>query len=821
MRAVRGLRDLLQSGSRLRRRQFESLSGNDTITGTAPVPASRFIMTLRSTRIPLALILSIYLFLAIGYGIVTPLFETPDEHLHYFTAEFLARENRLPTTRDAGLMGQEAAQPPLYYILASILVKAIPAGDDASRLIWPNGRTDTSAVVGRLWPNPEADPQDPRGESRANPPINVNMFIHTPNEAWPWQGYALSAHLIRLLSAVFGLGTLLCIYAAGRVVWPGAPARALVASGLVAFLPQYAFLHGAITNDVAIIFFSSAAIWQLLRLLRPQPAGLAKSKAGVLILLGVTIGLAILSKAAGIILLIYVVAVLSLQALLAGGNHRWRRAASTAGLIALPALLVGGWLLWRNWTLYGDPTAANQFILIAGGERPFTLRQVWNDLDRVWFSTFAIFGWMNLQAPTWVYVIWNGIVLVALAGAARWAVAAGRGGLSPTDDRGQGASPAGDRHEKAADRLTRLLFHPAVILGGWFVVVALAWLQFMLRTPADQGRLFFPALVPMALGTAFGLSRWPRPWTQAAALALALITAVYCLFGVVGPAYAPPPLVSSVPAEAMPLAIEFEEGLNLLGVSVDTPTVRTGEWVWLTLYWQARAGGVGRPPQVDLELFGRGFERIGRLLAYHGRGNYPATLWPDGAIIADRIAVRPFVDSEAPVEARLTVKLNEDSPRQDVATVKITPAEWPDRLEPVATIGEAIELGTAELPVDAAESGDTVPVRLRWQVTAPPGPALLHVFVHLGEPNQQPLAQTDGPVMAGPFGPSEYPPNLWAAGEVFDQTIYLALPEDLSPGEYPVQVGVYDYASGVRLPVFVAGDRTPSDSFMLGRITIR
>ncbi|MEZ4515650.1 MAG: hypothetical protein R3C44_02035 [Chloroflexota bacterium] len=46
------------------------------------------------------------------------------------------------------------------------------------------------------------------------------------------------------------------------------------------------------------------------------------------------------------------------------------------------------------------------------------------------------------------------------------------------------------------DRLLTFLLHPATILLGWFVLVALGWLQFMLRTPADQGRLFFPALVP-------------------------------------------------------------------------------------------------------------------------------------------------------------------------------------------------------------------------------------------------------------------------------------------------------------------------------------
>ena len=43
-----------------------------------------------------------------------------------------------------------------------------------------------------------------------------------------------------------------------------------------------------------------------------------------------------------------------------------------------------------------------------------------------------------------------------------------------------------------------------LILLGWFLLVAAGWLSFMLRTSADQGRLFFPALVPLALGAAYG-----------------------------------------------------------------------------------------------------------------------------------------------------------------------------------------------------------------------------------------------------------------------------------------------------------------------------
>ncbi len=132
-----------------------------------------------------------------------------------------------------------------------------------------------------------------------------------------------------------------------------------------------------------------------------------------------------MSKTAGLLLLVYCAGVLGAAAWSEGGARRWARAFVVAALVVFPALLVGGWLLWRNWTLYGDPTAANQFVLMAGGLRPYTLSQVWHDMDRVWFSLFALFGWMNVRPPAWIWVIWSAIAIVA-AGGGLWAWAAGK-----------------------------------------------------------------------------------------------------------------------------------------------------------------------------------------------------------------------------------------------------------------------------------------------------------------------------------------------------------------------------------------------------------
>ena len=335
----------------------------------------------------LSITLVLYLLITASYSVINPLFEAPDEHFHYFTVQSIVDSGRLPVVGDEydELLGPEPAQPPLYYLLGALLIAPVDTAD-AREQIWLNDL----AWIGT-----------------AEALTNVNRSVPTPQEAWPWQGYALAAHLLRALSILFGLGTLLCIYGSGRRLWPDDRRPALLATALVAFLPQFNFIHAAVTNDSLITFLSAAGIWQLLRLWQ---SGATRPR---LLLLGVTVGLAALTKNAGVLLLLYSGAALTLLAL---RRHRPRLLLDTAIFVILPAVLIAGWLWWRNWMLYGDWTAANQFVRVAGGDREYSLLQVLGESDGLWFSLFAIFGWFNVRAPEWVYWVWNGMVIVAVVG---------------------------------------------------------------------------------------------------------------------------------------------------------------------------------------------------------------------------------------------------------------------------------------------------------------------------------------------------------------------------------------------------------------------
>ena len=734
----------------------------------------------RSRQTILLAVVGLYLALAVAYGTVNPLFEAPDEHSHYFTVQYVADTGRLPVVTEPPdrWLGQEAAQPPLYYLLGSLLLRPV----------------DTSAAREAVWVNPFVRLGD------AAAPGNINFLVHGPEEAWPWDGYVLAAHLLRFLSAVLGAGTLLFINGSARLLWPGHPQRALLATALTAFLPQFIFVHSTVTNDTLIILLSAAALWQLLRLWQ----GAVTFRR--LVLLGLTVGLAILSKTAGLLLLPFAAGVLLWRAF--RRDESWSSALQrSVYFVILPALAVGGWLLWRNWALYGDVTAANQFVRLAGGDRGYTLLQALAETPGLWDSLFAIFGWFNVRAPDWVYWLWDGIVLIALTGIGA------RHLFDKAPDRRE--EQGGKEDAESAEVRTNAVAI-AVWLSGWFVLVFSGLLLFMMRTPAAQGRLLFPALVPLALGLAYGLDRfWRRAWPVVPAVAL--LTALYCVIAVIPPAYARPPLLyeNNLPEDAVTVDREMGQGLTLLGYRREMRLVQPGEVAWTTLYWR-RETPPEQPPELVIELFGRQGALVGKYQGYHGRGLYPATLWPSGAVVAERSGVRLAEAMETPTNVTVHMRLAQGAGRAIAGVLEAEPDNWPPPPGPaLAKVGDGIELVQARLSQDEVAAGDSLAVRLAWRVTHDVESDFT-TFVHLGEAGQPPLATGDSPPLQG-----DYPTSRWEAGEVIVSDDYtLIVPDGVDPGRYAVFVGMYDPQTLQRLPVTDSGQQEALAAYRVGWIII-
>ena len=765
----------------------------------SPAPGE---LSRRARRLWLGLILAAYLVVTVLYGLVNPLFEAPDEHWHFFTAQYIAENGRLPAVAPGDgydtWLSQEAAQPPLYYLLSGLLIAPI----------------DTSSAREDVWPNKFASVGD------AGALININQFIHAESETWPWQGYAQAAHLLRWFSTFLGMGTLIFIYLGGRLLWPQDTYRALLAAALVAFLPQYNFLHAAVSNDPLIIFLISAALWQLIRVWQGE---VTRAR---LLLLGITIGLAALTKNQGIPLLLYATGVLVLLAVrsayapvaatgqpAAPDISGWHLLGASALFVVFPALLLSGWLWARNWLLYDDMTAMNQFIRIAGGDRAYSLLQVLRETPGLWLSTYAVFGWFNLRAPNWVYWFWSGLVGLALIGAA-WATlksyrARSRKPPPPTPP------PPSTGFGKRLGGLLQQGWVLPFLLALWVAAVYAGLVLFMMQTEAAQGRLLFPALLPLSLGMAAGLTAVPALHRLSLLVPpAALAVTLYCLFYVVQPAYETPRTIVDLPEEAQELDAQMGGGVKLVGAVVESATVLPGEALWLTLYW--RADDVAeQAPEFVLSVFGRENEEIGKVHSYHGRGLYPAGLWPDGQIIEDRFALWIDESAKAPVLAVIDGTLL-DGATVRVGEIKLEPEEWPaDEGNAVAEFGADIALLDVRVNPESAYPGEQITLDLHWLALGEPRQELT-TLVHLGQPDAAPLATGDRPPLDG-----RYPTHVWESGEQIEDGYDLRLPEALSPGRYPLWIGLYDRQSLVRLPVTIAGEVQPYDVYLAGWIEVK
>jgi 4-amino-4-deoxy-L-arabinose transferase-like glycosyltransferase len=126
------------------------------------------------------------------------------------------------------------------------------------------------------------------------------------------------------------------------------------------------------------------------------------------------------------------------------------------------------------------------------------------------------------------------------------------------------------------------------------------------------------------------------------------------------------------------------------------------------------------------------------------------------------------------------------------------------------TLGDVIHLRGFDTSGVRVHPGDALPLTLTWQGDGPTDIDYT-VFVHLVGPDGLPHGQLDV-FPGGGFAPT----SSWAPGQVIVDGLALPIAADAAPGTYHVAVGLYDAASGGRLPVTDAsGQRLVNDQVIL------
>jgi len=127
-----------------------------------------------------------------------------------------------------------------------------------------------------------------------------------------------------------------------------------------------------------------------------------------------------------------------------------------------------------------------------------------------------------------------------------------------------------------------------------------------------------------------------------------------------------------------------------------------------------------------------------------------------------------------------------------------------------ATFGQEVRLVEVKV-IESLQPGQTLPVEFVWQSLQRPQ-ADYNLFLQLLTVDGALIAQHDSPPNGG-----YTPTSTWLPGQQLVSRHALALPSDLPAGTYQLIAGLYNPATGERLPVASKGDFVELSQFTLNR----
>lgn len=724
-----------------------------------------------------ALILATFVVVAVAYSVVNPIYESTDELQHYRFVQYLRATGQLPVQSEQGARIQ-AHHPPLYYALAAL----------ASAWVQPDTAWDHEPEINPYWAyryfEVSAD--------------NKNFYIHLGDEDFPYRGTALANHVARWVNVALGALTVWLAYLTARRLAPDRPGLALAAMSIVAFTPQFAYMSGAINNDVVASATGAAIVYASLDAIgRPSTDRRA-------IVLGALFGLALLAK----FNLLFMLPIIALALWLARGEGGWRRFVRSGAIVLAVAALIAGWWFARNQLLYGEATGVQKMNAIWGGRDPIRdFPLALQEIPYAWSALWGRFGYGQIPMPDAVYQLMLLVCAIGLAGLIAGAA----------------------RRWRSADRLRRARFGVAAFAVAVFAGAVFAYMT--ISTAGPNGRFFFPALSAFGLLLAAGLLECFRryeKWIAWGVVAGMLILALYALYGILSPAYARPLALSraQVASIAHPADVTFGGAIRLAGYDVDASTVPVGGSLTVTAYWEAL-----RPIDTSYAVFVHLIDDDGVIEAqrdtYPGLGNYPTVLWRPGEVFADRYVVHVPDTAYAPLATTVRVGLYQrDGPRltasdgQDSVALGRVAIEARGGAFPNATRidfdGKVALLGYS-LDRRSVRPGESFTLRTYW---TPLGPTDFdyRIFAHVspsGDPATIWARTTHGPVN------DTRPLSSWLPGEIVVDERVLTLDPHTPPGVYELQLGWFGKPSSRRLPILAEDGHWIGDYLALTRVRVR
>ena len=699
----------------------------------------------------LTIIVAVYLLVGGMHLALTPVYEKPDEEWHSaYTYFLLARGQLPPLVLDPAQnpASQIAGHPPLFYAAGALLLKAT-----GSPPVLPEMRSNP------FWAYP----------APGTVPDNKNRFLHAPDDIGRLDLRGI--YLLRCLSLILGVGTLLAAYGIGMML-TGQAMLGLISAALIAILPQYTFIASSVSNDALVASLTGLALLALIHALR---RGDDWRLWGVF---GLLASLAALTKTSALMLPLFGAG----TAMVTGLMRRSRRMIVMGVTASLGLwLVIAGWWYLRNTLLFDDPLGIGVHIASFGRTGGLT---GWNLLEQwKWTSTsfWAAFGWGNVQLPGWMYVVVRVIEVVAIAGLATYLATRWR-----------------TRSDEAA----------WLALAGYVLLSAAAYLWWTITVTATLGRLLFPVLAPLAVFICVGLRQWsPRllaaSWAFVACMALLAPAAINA-------AYVPPSVMfkTAGQGDAGDAVATISDLARLQTVEVTPQRLAPGQAVTVNTCWEPL-----RRTEKDyaffVQILSEENRKVGERTTWPGLGRYPTSQWQPGRPFCDEVVVPTRPEADAPavypvIVGLLDMQTGENLPLSDAngqpisqlvaGHVKLTGtgATLPPSTAPL-DVNFADKLALIGYQIGPASATGETPLTLYWQALAPMETDYT-VFVHLLDASGATVAQFDSQPQGG-----RYPTHWWDAGEIVADDHLLTLAAPANSAGYSLQVGLYALETGQRL----------------------
>jgi len=256
------------------------------------------------------------------------------------------------------------------------------------------------------------------------------------------------------------------------------------------------------------------------------------------------------------------------------------------------------------------------------------------------------------------------------------------------------------------------------------------------------------------------------------------------------------------------------EGLILLGSTPWTTDIRPGEDLPVEIFWEAE-GRAREDWGVMLHLRDAAGQEVASTRTAIAGAEYPSSNWPRGERIRARYQL-PIPASTDPGNYSLLVSAGDDAPEpialgQVMVQGRAHQFTSPEIAHPQeALLGQEVALLGYDLTRTQLSPGEELEVTLYWQARGEMSTSYT-VFVHLLARDERIWGQRDSLP-----GEGAWPTTSWVAGEVLADRYTFQVQQDAPPGEYRLEVGMYEAATGTRLPAFDAlGEQLPGDRILL------